>query len=234
MAHTYTSEEHPWPARVMHWLHLIAIFVLTYTGFYIHEPFGPGTMDLMRALHFMFMFILILVAIVRVYWAFLGRGSTGPGGRWQRDYHHFGRSPENKGQFFETIKYYLFLRKTHPRSAKYNPLQKMTYVVWLLLIVLQAITGFAIWSNTAPAFWPLTYLIGGPQVMRMIHYLIMWLFIITTAIHIYLSAAEAPWQLPLMFWGSRRSKAHGHDTGGHSGQAGGTPPSTAPDQSPIP
>ena len=38
--------------------------------------------------------------------------------------------------------------------------------------------------------------------MREIHYLIMWVFIATVAVHIYLSLAEVPWQFPLMFWGA--------------------------------
>lgn len=200
--HYATREEHPWPAILMHWVHLISMVVLIYTGFYIHRPFGPGSMDLMRTLHFIFMFVLIFVAIIRVYWAFMGAGSAAPGSRTRvRDWRHFGRSPENKGQGLETVKYYLFLRKTHPRTAKYNTLQKGTYMFWLFLIVLQAITGFAIWTNTAALFEPLTYLIGGPIVMRMWHYIIMWLFIITSAVHIYLSIAEGARQLPLMFAG---------------------------------
>lgn len=203
MAHYVTREEHPWPARLMHWLHLISIVVLTYTGFYIHEPFGPGSMDLWRMVHFIFMFILILVAIVRVYWAFMGRGSAGPGSRtYVRDYHHFGPERANRGKTLETVKYYLFLRKSHPVGGKYNPLQKGTYMMWLLLIVLQAISGFALWVNTAAFFAPLTYAIGGPDVMRFVHYIIMWLFIVTTLVHIYLSVAEAPWQAPLMFFGA--------------------------------
>lgn len=202
MAHVTTREEHPWPAIVMHWFHLVSIIVLTYTGFYIHRPFGPGSMDLMRTLHFIFMFILVLTAIVRVYWAFMGTGSAAQGSRTKiRDYKHFGPQRENKGTFFETVKYYVFLRKSHPTGAKYNGLQKGVYMFWLLLIVLQAITGFAIWTITAPAFQPLTYLVGGLIAMRMIHYIIMWVFIITTLVHIYLSIAEAPWQAPLMFFG---------------------------------
>jgi Ni/Fe-hydrogenase 1 B-type cytochrome subunit len=202
MAHVTTREEHPWPAIAMHWFHLVSIIVLTYTGFYIHRPFGPGSMDLMRGLHFIFMFILILTALVRVYWAFMGRGSATQGSRVKvRDYKHFGYERANKGKAWETVKYYLFMRRSHPVGGKYNTLQKGTYLLWLLLIVLQAITGFAIWTVTAPALAPLTYAVGGFLAMRMIHYLIMWLFIITTLVHIYLSIAEAPWQAPLMFFG---------------------------------
>lgn len=197
-----TREEHPIPAIVMHWLHLLSIIALTYTGFYIHRPFGPGTMETMRTIHFIAMFLVILVAIVRVYWAFFGGGSAGAGSRTKvRDSRHFGRSPENRGKSIEIIKYYLFIRKTHPRTAKYNILQKGTYMAWLVLILLQAITGFALWSNTASFFDPLTYAMGGPDVMRMAHYLIMWVFIITTMIHIYLAVAEGVRQVPLMFLG---------------------------------
>ena len=197
-----TKEEHPWPAIVMHWAHLISMVILIYTGFYIHRPFGPGSMDLMRTLHFVFMFVLIFVAIIRVYWAFLGGGSAGPGSRRRiPDWRHFGRSEENKGQSLETAKYYLFLRKTKPPSAKFNTLQKGTYLFWLLLIFLQAVTGFAIWTNTAAFFEPLTYLVGGHIVMRMWHYILMWIFIITSAVHIYIAVAEQPRQLPLMFAG---------------------------------
>lgn len=196
-----TREEHPVTAVVLHWLHLVSIFVLIYTGFFIHNPFGPGTMDFMRGAHFTFMYILIIVAIVRVLWAFLGEGSAASGERKPiKDYRHFGYQRENRGQFGETLKYYLFLRRTHPHGAKYNPLQKITYMLWLLLIILQAITGFALYPATAGAFEGLVYAIGGVMVMRSIHFIIMWLFIVTTAVHVYLSTAEAPWQLQLMFF----------------------------------
>lgn len=185
----------------MHWVHLIAMVVLVFTGFFIHRPFFVAAMSTMRNLHFTFMFVLILTAIVRVYWAFLGGGSAAPGSRAKvRDYRFFGVQKENRGQLFQTLKYYLFLRKTHPPTAKYNPLQKATYMVWLLLIAVQALTGFALWTPTAGALQPLTYALGGVQYVREYHYLIMWLFLITVAIHVYLSLAEAIWQFPLMFW----------------------------------
>lgn len=203
MSHVTTREEHPAPARAMHWFHLVSIVVLIYTGFYIHKPFGPGSMDLMRMLHFVFMFVLIFTAIIRVYWAFFGRGSAGQGSRRRvADYKHFGYERANKGKFVETVKYYLFLRKMHPAGGKYNTLQKGTYLLWLFLIALQALTGFMIWTGvTAGAFLPLTDALGGLIVLRAIHYLLMWVFIITTLVHIYLSIAEAPWQAPLMFLG---------------------------------
>lgn len=199
MAHATVREEHPLPAVLMHWIHLISMAVLIFTGFYIHKPFFPASMGLMRALHFFFMFVLIVVAIIRVYWAFFGQGSASPGSRTKiRDAKHFGPQRENKGTLIPTIQYYLFLRKRPPAGGKFNALQKGTYVFWLLLIALQAVTGFAIWSPTQYAFRPITYLVGGMMAMRGWHYVFMWLFIMTVAIHIYLSAVHAE-QARLMF-----------------------------------
>lgn len=199
MAHATVREEHPLPAVLMHWTHLISMFVLIFTGFYIHKPFFPASMGLMRGLHFFFMFLLIFVAIIRVYWAFFGQGSASHGSRTKiRDYRHFGVQDENRGTLIPTIQYYLFLRKRPPAGGKFNGLQKGTYVAWLLLIALQAITGFAIWTPTQGFFRPMTFALGGMMAMRAYHYVLMWLFIITVAIHIYLSAVHLD-QARLMF-----------------------------------
>lgn len=201
-----TREEHPRPAILMHWVHLVALAVLIWTGFFIRRPFYAGSMQLNRSLHLIFMWVLIFTAVVRVYYAFVGF-SAAPGMRRRiRDYRHFGRQEENRGKFFEQIKYYLFLRRTSPRHGKYNTLQKGTYVFWLLLIAIQAITGLAIWTTTQRAFAPLTYALGGPAAIRTYHYWIMWIFIVTVAVHIYLSAVEAWRELPLMFFGIETGK----------------------------
>ncbi|MBE0477360.1 MAG: cytochrome b/b6 domain-containing protein [Coriobacteriia bacterium] len=202
MAHPLaTREEHPAPARWMHFVHLLSIFVLAFTGFYIARPFFPGGMGAMRMTHFIFMFVLIVTAVVRVWWAFVGPGSAPLGRREKvRDYRHFGYQRENRGTFWGTVKYYLFLQPTAPQVYKYNSLQKGTYVFWLLLIAAQAVTGFAIWSPTQEWFLPLTYALGGSMYVRTWHYLIMWLFLITTAIHIYLSALHLD-ELKMMFTG---------------------------------
>ncbi|HEY3374761.1 MAG TPA: Ni/Fe-hydrogenase, b-type cytochrome subunit [Candidatus Aquicultor sp.] len=196
-----TRQEHPLPAVIMHWTHLISMAILIFTGFYIHSSFFNGSMAVERQLHFIFAFVLIYVAIIRVYWAFFGHGSASQGSHVkERDYRFFLPQAQNRGKFGQTIRYYLFLRRTHPATAKYNPLQKGTYVFWLILIILQAITGFALWEPTMSFFSPLTNALGGLNWMRIGHYFITWIFIITIAVHIYLVLAEDIKQFPLMFW----------------------------------
>jgi Ni/Fe-hydrogenase 1 B-type cytochrome subunit len=205
MTHGAYHEDHPLPAVIMHWVHLVSMGVLVFTGFYIHWPFRfPWmTMGVAQYLHFIFMYIVMLDLAVRVYWAFFGGGSSLEKGMRdkEQDFRNFGPQAANRGQLAETVKYYLFLRKTHPRTGKFNSLQKGTYVFWAFLLLAQGYTGFAIYGPTYDwsFFQAGTTLVGGLMAMRTIHYLIMWVFILTTMIHVYLSVAEDAEAVPLMF-----------------------------------
>lgn len=175
------EKEHTMTARIFHYLHWIAMALLGISGIYIHRPFAPNLMGVMRYIHFVSMYVLIYVWIARLYWAIFGT---------PRDILKFLPQKENRGKLMPIISYYLFIKKEHPKTAEYNPLQKTTYGSWLLLVLCQAFTGFALyWPNSSYFSW-LTNAVGGLGMVRTIHYLTMWLFIITVAIHIYLSLAE--------------------------------------------
>ena len=197
-----TREEHPLPAIIMHAVHLTSLIVLVFTGFYIHSPFFSGFMGYARTLHNFAWMIFVAITVTRIYWSFFGRGSAPPGARTKRrDFHWF--SPlrhEGEGTFRDTIKYYLFIKKTYPSVYKFNPLQKSTYLFWaFILMPLMLLTGLCIWTPTQSFFEPFTYWLGGLQAMRSYHYLLMWLFIVTPAVHLYLVIAEVARELPLMF-----------------------------------
>ncbi len=194
-----TREEHPLPVILFHWVHVVTLFILIMTGFYIHHPFYPGWMQASRTLHLTFLWVFIFIAVVRVYWAFFGSGSAAIGSRHiVADYHWF--MPIRRHPLWETLKYYLMLRCTHPTVVKYNSLQKLSYLMWLFLVVPMALTGFTIRPAPHPFFRSLAYMVGGIAAMRFIHYLLMWVFIITVAIHIYLAFIEGTREIPLMFW----------------------------------
>ncbi len=176
-----TQEKRYPPARIMHYIHLICMVLLAVSGFYIHRPFVPGLMGTMRTMHFIAMYIVGLNLIARIYWAIFGANG---------DIRRFLPEKENKGKLIPIISYYLFIRRQHPVTAKFNTLQKTTYNFWALLLVAQGITGLSLYWPHLSFFNSLNYLVGGLMVMRTIHYLIMWVFIITIAIHIYLSLAE--------------------------------------------
>ena len=201
---------HPPQAVALHWVHLLAMLILFASGWYINSPFFEGGMGIMRYLHFIAMYVVVLVLLVRVYWAFFGAPA---------DFHDFALyQKENRGKLIPTISYYLFIKKEHPQTGKYNPLQKTTYVSWVILIVLQALTGFALYTGNifglpflyAPEImgW-LVDLCGGLANVRIIHYLIMWVFILTVGVHIYLSLVEDIGEFGPMFLGSEAKEKRG-------------------------
>jgi Ni/Fe-hydrogenase 1 B-type cytochrome subunit len=207
MAHGEYREMHPWPYVVSHWTHLVSMFVLGFTGFFIHYPFLAVSMGLIRTLHFIFMYIVLVALVWRVYFAFFGFTAVNKSSRVRvRDIHNFIPQEENRHQLIETGKYYLFIRKTHPISGKYNPLQKLAYAALGGLLLVQAYTGFAMYGPTmnssfwGPIFdWSVTNGMVSLMFIRMIHFFVMWVFILITMIHVYLSVAEDITSMPLMF-----------------------------------
>ncbi|NCO65335.1 MAG: hypothetical protein AUK32_00580 [Candidatus Aquicultor secundus] len=186
---------------VTHFVHSVALITLVFTGFFIHSPFYSGSMQTNRTVHLIAAWILISTGVIRFYWAFFGRGSAPTGSRRKMpDYIFFLPQKENRGKTLESLKFHLFLRRTHPRTLKYNPLQKGTYAVLFLLSIIQIITGFEQWTPTLAFFSPLTYALGGPIIVRIIHYIVAWLFIVIIVLHSYLVLIEARPELPLMFF----------------------------------
>ena len=203
MSHTLSRLEHPWPAVLMHWAHLLAFFVLIATGLQIHAHsnfFGP--LGAVRQWHFVAMYVFILTTVVRVYWAFFGAGSAETGGlRRLRDWRFFGLSGSDWRTLPQWVAYYLFLRKARPPVAKYNPLQKLTYVLLFPLgILVMALTGFAMFAPTQASFAWLAAALGGLNGVRLIHYLVMWVLIVFFMIHLYLVIVEDPQEAAIMLW----------------------------------
>jgi Ni/Fe-hydrogenase 1 B-type cytochrome subunit len=185
----------------MHWLHLLSFFVLIVTGLVIHahsDALGPIGAN--RQVHFIAMFIFVLTTITRIYWAFFGAGSARSGGLVrERDWRFFGLGGADLRAFPSWIAYYLFLRKTKPPVVKYNPLQKLTYVLLFPLgILVMALSGFAMWSPTAPAMAWFSTAFGGLNGVRLMHYWTMWILIAFFMIHLYLVIAEEPVQASTM------------------------------------
>ena len=205
-----TRAEHPLIAIVTHWVHLITLVILVATGLYIHHPFWGMDFSHIRSVHLWAALFFVLTFAVRMVWAVVGGGSAAAGGnKRKRDFIWF--MPE-KGDIrvtWETVKYYLFLRKTHPRTAKYNPMQKGAYLVLIPATLVIGVTGLQLWQRTAHYLETLTYWMGGEVWVRTIHYAAMWVFILIAVVHIYLAMAETIFELPMMFFWRSREMRHG-------------------------
>ncbi len=197
MAHpAHYREAHPLVFVLTHWINLIAIFALIFSGFYIHYPFLGGfmSMSLARGIHFFFMYVLLINLAFRIVASFFVKSATRLGTREvDKDIKNWLPQKLNRGQLIPWIKYYLFLKKEHPISAKYGVLQKVAYLATIPMTLAAAYTGFAIYGPTMD--WAIfasgTDAVGGPMNMRIIHFYIMWVFILFTAVHIYLANVES-------------------------------------------
>ncbi|MBF8254263.1 MAG: Ni/Fe-hydrogenase, b-type cytochrome subunit [Deltaproteobacteria bacterium] len=179
--------------RIVHWTITLAVAVLTLTGFYIHWPFieggAPGGVEVMawmRFAHFTGAYALILGLIVRVYLAFASR--------FDADWRDFSLW-RNLRSVPDILGYYLFLKRGHKEYRRYNPLQALTYLFWLFLILFLSLTGFALYRgrifgilSTPDSFRWVNDLLGGESYTRIWHYLAMWVFLITVAVHVYMAA----------------------------------------------
>lgn len=104
--------------------------------------------------------------------------------------------------------YYLRLRKEHPPQGKHNALQKGAYTLIVLLGALSALTGFAIYKPVQLAW--LTRLFGGYELARYWHFLLVWIFIGFTLLHVTLVFLVDPASLRAMITGWYRGRFPSH------------------------
>ena len=182
------------PVRLTHWVNVVSIVVLSFTGYYIGNPYvrvssreayGPFFMGNMRFIHLLFAYIFVASLLLRTYWAFFG------GNQWAswRALIPF-VTPEGRGKLKQAIQYYLFLRREPPTTLGHNALAGFTYAVIVFLYFLQTLTGFALYGQVNPGgfWWTLTswvFLILSNQYVRLLHHLIMWLLIAFAIHHVY-------------------------------------------------
>ncbi len=178
--------------RIFHWTNMIAITLLALTGFYIHAPESFrlfSNMDTPRMIHFAMAYVLVVGVFGRVYYAIVAKDAKNV---------LFNPIPDIKN-LPSMMKYYLFLSDSHPDYGKYNPGQKMMYTGWLVLAICMMITGFTLYNPNA--FMALGGSMGGLIAVRVIHYVITWLFVLSVLAHVYLDLSEGIPVLVSMFTG---------------------------------
>lgn len=189
----------PSTPRWLHGIHLICIFLLVYSGMYIHfpniVPAWDGARLFMRWVHYIAMTVVMINLIWRLWYAFLSS---------RRDYREFTPTKMDIITIGQVIKYYTFLGKAKPHLDKYNIMQKGTYLIMLPLLIVQAFTGLALMTQTIPLIglsprelllgWWLAPLLGSIDLAgwwcRTAHYAINWVFIILVTAHIYMAFTE--------------------------------------------
>lgn len=180
------------PVRVFHWATAVSIFVLGFTGYYIGAPFVvvPGDtaqaymMGWMRAIHFIAAFVLGVAFLIRLYWFFAGNKYAG----WRE---WIPVSRERWSFFGQQLKYYLFLANKRPRYLGHNPVAGLSYLVVGLLILIQGLSGFALYAEASQdGFWRACFgwllPLFGSQTLRLVHHLAMWVIVVFFIVHLYM------------------------------------------------
>jgi Ni/Fe-hydrogenase b-type cytochrome subunit len=184
--------------RICHWGWVASILVLTVTGYLLAQPqwIPAGYVDpptgyfigYNRLVHYVTAVVLCLVLLVRAYGLTVSRI---PYDRW-RALLPF-RNRRDMVNTGKVLRGYLFVKPHEtPVYFGHNPLQQLTYTSVYAIMLLQIVTGFALWSLFDPDGWFLSLfgwlneLIGTQQV-RLLHYMIMWSLLIFIPAHVYLS-----------------------------------------------
>jgi Ni/Fe-hydrogenase b-type cytochrome subunit len=210
---TAADRRHHLVVRVTHWVNAIALAVLIGSGLRIFNaypafarkgetfccyPFeGHKIPDwltfggwLAGARHWHFAGMWLLVANGLVYLTFIYVH-----GEWRDLVPRRGVTRD----VWEMLKFYLAVRKDHPRQGKHNALQRLAYFSMPIVGVLAVATGLAIWKPVQLA--PLTWLFGGYVWARYWHFLAMLTLVALTVGHVFMVFAVDPYSLRAMITG---------------------------------
>ena len=184
------------PIRINHWGMVISIFILIVTGFYIAGPFtvyeGETVkkffMGDIRFIHILFGVFLSFIFIWRVYLAFFSKFHAD----W-KDFFAFTDWPNTVKQ----LKFYALVSK-EPAEHKYlyGPMQSLAYGGLMVMILFIVLTGVILMGAgyhaglTALIYKlvkPFENLMGGLAMVRWIHHILTWCFILFIVVHIYMA-----------------------------------------------
>ncbi len=166
------------PVRVIHWTIFSSVVVLSLTGFYIGTPYlSVGSdprfvMGWARAAHNLAAFVFIAAIVARIIWAFSGN-------KWSRWDQFIPISKARRENAWAGFKYYTFLSRTPPAGAGHNALAGSTYLVVLVMFLVQIFTGLALLSlesgGALASISGWVFAVLPIPWIRFVHHLIMWM-----------------------------------------------------------
>ncbi|MGK7346145.1 MAG: Ni/Fe-hydrogenase, b-type cytochrome subunit [Candidatus Nitrospinota bacterium M3_3B_026] len=187
--------------RLIHWITFFAVIDLMVTGYYIGEPtavYGKGeayqatVMADIRYLHFLGAMVLDVALMVWVYLAFMSV------------YHRYWRdmlpTPATLWGALRVLKCYFTFEKP-PFYRRFDPLDGLLFLLLILLMALQMVTGFQLYVHAlAPDYWWaqlirattdwVTWLFGSDQNVRLVHHMTQWIMLAGIIVHVYLQVTK--------------------------------------------
>ncbi len=187
-----------WSAAIMinHWAMAISVIVLIVTGFYIATPFtiyagetvNKFFMGNMRYVHIISGILLMFIFIWRAYLAFFSK--------FHADWKDFFAWTDFECTW-DQIKFYLLIKKDPPKHCHlYGPMQSIAYSGLFIMIFLIVITGLILMGAGYHAGFtafcykilkPVENMLGGLAMVRFVHHILTWLFILFIIVHVYMA-----------------------------------------------
>ena len=180
-----------YPLRFFHWGMVLSIVVLSFTGYYIHDPFivdqvrYPFLMGWFRFVHETFGMIFIALFLFRIALFFQGNRWVG----W-RQY-----VPLHASQWKEMVnvmKFYAFITPKPVSKIGHNAMAAFSYLGIYSLVLIEIVTGLVLYNRLRPSA-VLALLVGwipgiiNVQNLRLIHFFLMFLLISFAFLHVHLS-----------------------------------------------
>lgn len=177
------------PVRISHWLIFFAIIALSFTGYYMHNPFmisrAPTTfmMGTMRYIHIISGYIFLAAFMMRVYYFVAGN-------YWASWRFFIPTDRQRWKTAREMFKYYSFVRREPVRQVGHNALAGLTYSIIFFLMALEILTGLVLYSQVRGPGLARTLFgwlsgIVDIQYLRLFHFLGMFAFIAFAIHHVY-------------------------------------------------
>lgn len=199
--------------RIFHWIMVICIMSLFITGLLITKPISGGvgmeptfgsiliSLDFVRNIHFIAAFIFVASFILRIYGFVVNKGDRLFPRFWEAA---FWRAT------VDVSLHYMLLRPSHKPYLR-NPLARKSYVGLYTMVLIEIITGFAMYFMINPnGFgaklfgWTIS-IFGSEFMVHLIHHYVAWLIILFVIGHVYMAiradVMEAEGEVSSMFSG---------------------------------
>jgi len=177
--------------RIFHWIMVAMILVLFITGMLITKPmnvtttepfFSITSMDLVRDIHFVAAFIFCASFILRIYGFIINKGDRLFPRVWEGHFY---------SETVEVALHYMLL-KPHHASFLRNPLARMSYAGLYVLVLIEVLTGFAMYFMTSPStagglmFGWVNTILGSEMMTHYVHHYVAWFIILFAIGHFYM------------------------------------------------
>lgn len=183
--------------RVFHWIMVVAIFVLFFTGLYIGNPGYTGSvgveptyavgnwfsMEMIRYIHFLAAFLFVASFILRIYGFIVNKGDRLFPRPWEFSY-WLGTA--------DVALHYMLILPTH-RPYLRNQMARAGYASVYVMILIEVITGFAMYYMVNPngigaaIFGPINFWLVNEFVVHLVHHYVAWFIMLFVIVHVYMA-----------------------------------------------